>query len=126
MAKDERDLLELLKTELDFIEKGGYGRSVRTPWKETSAFRDSLTCVNYALPEKAHPCSECHLIDFVPDEKRAERVPCHFIPLTDRGETVEDLEAEGNQARMEEALKDWMRRKIQQLEAERGIKPQQQ
>ena len=29
MAKDERDILELLKTELDFIEKGGYGRSVR-------------------------------------------------------------------------------------------------
>jgi len=26
MARDERDLLELLKTELDFIEKGGYGR----------------------------------------------------------------------------------------------------
>jgi len=119
MAKDERDLLELLKTELDFIESGGYGRSVRTPWKETSPFRDSLTCVNYALPEKAHPCSECHLIDFVPEAKRAERVPCHFIPLTDSGETVEDLDAEGNQAKMEEALKQWMRRKIRQLEAEK-------
>ena len=31
MAKDERNVVELLKTELDFIEKGGYGRSVRTP-----------------------------------------------------------------------------------------------
>ena len=119
MSKDERDLLELLKTEFDFIEKGGYGRSVRTPWKETSPFRDSLTCVNYALPEKAHPCSECHLIDFVPEARRAEPVPCHFIPLTEKGETVEDLEAEGNQGRMEEALKEWMQRKIQQLEAER-------
>ena len=45
MAKDERDILELLKTELDFIEKGGYGRSVRTSWKSISPFRDSLTCV---------------------------------------------------------------------------------
>jgi len=117
MARDERDLLELLKTELDFIEKGGYGRSVRTPWKETSPFRDSLTCVNYALPEKAHPCSECHLIDYVPDAKRAELVPCHFIPLTESGETVEDLDMERNQAKMEEALKDWMRRKIAELEA---------
>jgi len=122
MAKDDRDLLELLKTELDFIEKGGYGRSVRTPWKETSPFRDSLTCVNYALPEKAHPCSECHLIDFVPETKRSEQVPCHFIPLTDSGETVEDLDAEGNQTKMEEALKQWMRRKIQQLETECEIK----
>ena len=31
MAKDDRDMLELLKSELGFIEKGGYGRSVRTP-----------------------------------------------------------------------------------------------
>ena len=120
MARDERDLLELLKTELDFIEKGGYGRSVRTPWKETSPFRDSLTCVNYALPEKAHPCAECHLIDYVPTAKRTELVPCHSIPLTEEGETVEDLDVDGNQAKMEEALKDWMRRKIVELEAARA------
>jgi|ERR1041385_1433847 hypothetical protein len=117
MAKDERDLLELLRTELDFIEQGGYGRSVRTPRKGSSPFRDSLTCVNYALPEKAHPCSECHLIDYVPAGKRAELVPCHFIPLTDEGVTVEGLDMEGNQAKMEEALKNWMRRKIAELEA---------
>jgi hypothetical protein len=118
MARDERDLLELLKMELDFIEKGGYGRSVRIPWKETSPFRDSLTCVNYALPEKAHPCSECHLIDYVPSDKREELVPCRSIPLTEKGETVEDLDMQGNQAKMEEALKDWMRRKIAELELE--------
>lgn len=123
MAKDDRDLIELLKTELDFVEKGGYGRSVRTPWRETSPFRDTLTCVNYALPEKAHPCSECHLIDFVPAEKRDELVPCHFIPLTEAGDTVEDLEAQGDQSKMEMVLKEWMRRKIQQLEAERDRAP---
>jgi len=118
MSKDERNLLELLKSELDFIEKGGYGRSVRTPWKETSSFRDSLTCVNYALPEKSHPCSECHLIDFVPDESRDEEVPCHAIPLNEAGETVASLE--GNQTHLEEALKEWMRRKIAELEAARS------
>ena len=88
MAKDERDILELLKTELDFIEKGGYGRSVRTPWKPTSALRDSLTCVNYALPERAHPCSECHLIDFVPRDQQSEELPCHAIPLNAAGDTT--------------------------------------
>ena len=124
MAKDERDVVELLKTELDFIEKGGYGRSVRTPWKETSPFRESLTCVNYALPEKALPCSECHLIDFVPAEKHVELVPCHFIPLTESGETVEDLDVEVNQTKMEEALKQWMRRKIEEVEAQRAATPQ--
>jgi len=117
MPKDERDFLELLKTELDFIEKGGYGRSVRTPWKPTSSFRDSLTCVNYALPEKTHPCTECHLIDFVPRESRNEEVPCHAIPLTAAGDTAESLE--GDQTKLEEALKDWMRKKIAEIEAER-------
>jgi len=117
MSKDERDILELLKTELDFIEKGGYGRSVRTPWKPTSSFRDSLTCVNYALPEKTHPCTECHLIDFVPRESRNEEVPCHAIPLTAAGDTAESLE--GDQTKLEEALKDWMRKKIAEIEAER-------
>ena len=121
MSKDDRDLLELLKTELDFIEKGGYGRSVREAWKERSPFRDSLTCVNYALPEKAHPCNECHLIDFVPDDKRDEKVPCHFIPLNESGETVEDFEMKDNQSKLEEALKQWMRRKIAELEAARTV-----
>src|SRR5881392_2909938 len=115
MARDERDLLELLKTELDFIEKGGYGRSVKTPWRETSPFRDSLTCVNYALPEKSHPCAECHLIDFVPGEKDHEELPCHLIPLNEAGETVATLD--GNQAKLEETLKAWMRHKIYEIEA---------
>ena len=118
MAKDQRDMLELLRTELDFIEKGGYGRSVRTPWKATSSFRDSLTCVNYALPEKAHPCSECHLIDFVPRDKQTADLPCHAIPLNADGETVDSLE--GNQSKLESALKEWMRAKIGELEAEQG------
>jgi len=122
MAKDERDILELLKSELDFIEKGGYGRSVRTPWKATSPFRDSLTCVNYALPEKAHPCSDCHLIDFVPADKRSEELPCHAIPLNAEGDTVESLE--NNQAKLEESLKEWMRAKIKELETARSAEKQ--
>ena len=117
MAKDERDMLELLKMELEFIEQGGYGRSVRTPWKPTSSFRDSLTCVNYALPQKTHPCDECHLIDFVPHGREGDELPCHAIPLNAAGDTVESLE--GNQAKLEEALKEWMRAKIAELEARR-------
>lgn len=119
MAKDDRDILELLRTELDFIEKGGYGRSPRTPRKATSSFRDSLTCVNYALPEKAHPCAECHLIDFVPAGKRDGELPCHAIPLNAHGDTVESLELEDNQTKLEESLKEWMRGKIKELETAR-------
>ena len=116
MPKDQRDLLELLRTELNFIERGGYGRSVKTPWKATNSFRDSLTCVNYALPEKAHPCSECHLINFVPSDKQNDEMPCHSIPLNAAGDTVDSLE--GNQSKLEEALREWMRAKISEIEAQ--------
>lgn len=54
-ATDERDILELLKDELDFIGKGGYGRSVRTPWQNKSTLQDSLTCINYGDPNRAQP-----------------------------------------------------------------------
>ena len=57
MAKDDRDILELLKDELAFIEQGGYGRSVRTPWLPKSAFEDSLICINFAYQYRAHSCN---------------------------------------------------------------------
>ena len=124
MAKDDRDILELFKEELDFIEKGGYGRSVRTPWKPTSVFQDSLTCLNYGYPYRAHPCNECHLLDFVSPEHQGKEVPCHFIPLNEAGETIEDLEAEDNEAKLEQKVKDWLRARINEIEegrAKQGI-----
>ena len=41
MQKDERDLLDVLKFELQFLEDGGYGRSARTPWRPQYIFEDS-------------------------------------------------------------------------------------
>lgn len=120
MAKDDRDILELLKEELDFIEKGGYGRSVRTPWKPTSTFQDSLTCINYGYPYRAHPCNECHLIDFVDAEHRGTEIPCHHITLNEAGQTVEDLEIKDDQARLEREVRDWLRTRINQIEEERA------
>ena len=77
---------ELLRAELDFIEQGGYGRSVRTPWQSKSIFQDSLSCLNYGDPKRAHPCNECHLLEFVSAENKTQAVPCHFIPLNADGE----------------------------------------
>lgn len=121
MVKDDRDILEALKQELDFLEKGGYGRSVKTPWKPTSAFQDSLSCLNFGYPYKAHPCSECFLIDFVPIKGCAEAVPCHHIPLNETGDTIESLEAEDNQQKLEANLKTWLRARIKQLEEARVV-----
>jgi hypothetical protein len=120
MAKDDRPILELLKDELAFIEQGGYGRSVRTPWLPKSAFQDSLTCINYSDPARTRPCNDCQLIDFVSNQHQSEEVPCHFIALNDAGETIEDLEAQGNQAKLEATVKQWMRARIKQIEDEQA------
>jgi hypothetical protein len=122
MTTDERDILELLRDELDFIEKGGYGRSVRSPWQSKSTFRDSLSCINYGFPDRAHPCSECHLLDFVSPEHRIEEVPCHFIPLNTDGDTIEDLELQDNQAKLEREVSEWLRARIKQIEDERSAR----
>ena len=120
MAEDDRDILELLKEELAFVEQGGYGRSVRTPWLPKSAFQDSLTCINFGDPSRARPCDECHLIDFVPPEHRNDHVPCHQIPLNESGDTLEKLELRDNQSKMEAAVREWLRSAIERIEKERA------
>lgn len=123
MATDDRDILEVLKFELAFLEQGGYGRSVRTPWKPTSVFQDSITCLNFGESEKVHPCSECLLIDFVPPQQRQAEVPCHHILLNPRGETVDSVNRYDNQQELEEKVKDWLRATIQRIEAQRPANP---
>ena len=119
MTQDDRDTIEVLKAELDFVEKGGYGRSVKTPWQPTSIFQDSPSCLNLGDPAKTHPCSECLLIDFVPPEARTEDVPCHHILLNASGATIDELELEGNQPEMEEAVRSWLRETINKLEEQK-------
>jgi hypothetical protein len=116
MSADDRDILDILKSELDFVEKGGYGRSVRTPQLATSVFQDSPTCLCY--PDHTH-ADECALMKMVPPAERSERVPCHHIPLNARGETIEQLEGRGDHRDLEEAVKGWLRERISQIEAER-------
>ncbi len=122
MAIDDRDILEVLKVELQFLEQGGYGRSVRTPWKPTHIFQDSLSCLNFGDPERTHPCDECLLMQFVPAERQGESVPCHHIPLTMDGETVDTLEHQETQLALEERVAEWLRKTIARIEAERAAR----
>jgi hypothetical protein len=119
MAKNDV-VLEVLRFELKFLEDGGYGRSPRTPWRATNIFEDSPTCLNFGDPSHPHPCNECFLMQFVPEEKQGERVPCHFIPLTAKGETADDFYRWGTQIEVEEALKNWLRKEIKRIEALEG------
>jgi len=117
MERNPRELLQMLKFELNFLENGGYERSVREPRKELSVFQDSPSCLNYALPARKHPCTECALMEFVPTDKKGESVPCHHIPLNERGDTLESLEGFGRDLRVQDAMREWLHATIAELEA---------
>jgi hypothetical protein len=116
---DDRDLIDVLKFELNFLEKGGYGRSPRQPWRPQLVFEDSPTCMNYDRKEAPAPCNACVLMDLAPRESRSEPVPCRNIPLNMAGETLDSLYRYGDQYEIEEAVRSWLRTTITQLEEER-------
>jgi hypothetical protein len=117
MPGDLKEIIDQLKLERDILKNGGYGRSVRTPWKPTKLFRDSVTCLNFDEVVKRHPCKECLLWEWVPEKYRDEDIPCHFIPLNERGENIASLEDAKDREEAEKALLNWLNSAIEQLEA---------
>src|SRR3984893_15709385 len=119
MQKDERDLLEVLKFELQFLEGGGYGRSPRTPWRPQHIFEDSPTCMNFDSKENPTACSDCVLMHLVPAERRSEKNPSRHIPFDVSAETLDSLYRDVDQVEIEETVGNWLRAAIQRLEEER-------
>jgi hypothetical protein len=119
MAHKNRDILEILRFELRFLEDGGYARSPYAPWRAPYIFEDSPTCLNFKDSARPHACSECLLTQLVPPDLREQDVPCRFIPLNDKGQTVDSLYHTGTQVEMTEALRDWLSREIRRIEGEK-------
>lgn len=120
MQRDERDLLEVLKFELKFLEDGGYGRSPQAVWRPQLIFEDSPTCMNFNSPEDPVPCTDCVLIQLVPPDFRSEQIPCRHIPFDASGETLDSLYRYGDQVEIEEVVGGWLRATIKRLEDERA------
>ncbi len=121
MSNDKREILDVLRSELSFLEQGGYGRSIRTPWKPTSVFQHSPSCINRDDPSRTRPCSECILTDFVPLKSLREEVPCHHIPLNANGETIYTMERQHTQGELEEAVREWLRETIQRIDRDSAL-----
>lgn len=124
MARDNRDLLQILKAEVAFLETGGYRSSPKVRWRPQFVFEDSPTCLNYGGKETLSPCSECALSQFVPPDCRGEQIPCRHIPLNKEGYTVDTYYRMGTHEELEAALANWLRETIRRLEQERAERVQ--
>lgn len=110
--QDRQKLAQILRSELTFVEQGGYRRRPRYPWRPSFVFEDSPTCINfYHGYAERRPCGECPLIEFVPQNRRNTRFPCRHIDLTGGGEPV-------NSFYEWTALSNWLKQTIRELDAQ--------
>jgi len=114
--QDTEKLVAILRAELVFLEQGGYRRRPRYPWRPNFVFEDSPTCINFQVKEGRQACTECPLIEFVPQERWETQFPCRHIQLTERGETVNSFYEWGTEEELETAVSEWLRRTIRDLE----------
>jgi hypothetical protein len=121
MAKPKRDLLEVLRLELEFLKNGGYRNA--SSWRPRFIFEDSPTCLHYGNPEPKRPCSECVLMQMVPAAWHQVAVPCRYIPLNEKDETIHSLYQYGTSEELESKLGEWLMNTIQKLELERAQAP---
>jgi len=114
VSKSNRETLNLLRQELVFLERGGYGGAV--PWRPVSIFLDSPSCPNRLDADRSTPCQQCWLFEFVPRQFLQEPVPCHRIALNEDGESVHTMSRQYTPGEVEEAVRKWLMAEIRRLE----------
>ena len=62
-------------------------------------------------------------MQFVPPDRRKEKVPCRHIPVNGAGRTIEALYRTGTQEEIEATVKSWLEETIRRLESE-ALSPQ--
>jgi hypothetical protein len=112
MTRDTRDLLRVLKAELEFLEKGGYRHTARAAWRPKFIFQDSPTCLNFDPAQSPKPCSDCILMQ----EQQNRKIACRYIPLNEQGETIDSFYRFGTRDELEAVFGRWLRATIQGLE----------
>lgn len=120
MTKDNRDLLDVLKAELNFLGKGGYRNTARVPWRPQFLFQDSPSCLNFNPAEPQRPCSDCVLVQLLPEKLRDKKIACRYIPLNERGETIDSFYRSGTQEELEAAFSRWLKTTIARREEEKA------
>jgi hypothetical protein len=116
MTNDKRDLLAVLKAELEFVEKGGYLHTARAAWRPKFIFQDSPACLNFDSTQQPRPCTDCVLLQLVPENQQRRKIACRYIPLNEQGETIDSFYRYGTGDELEAAIRKWLGATIQRLE----------
>jgi hypothetical protein len=119
MSKDKRNLLDVLKKELEFVEKGGYRHPARAAWRPQFMFQDSPTCLNFDPSHELKPCNDCVMSQLVPPESTLRKFPCRYIPLNEQGDTLDLLYRTATVKETEAKFVAWLKTSIARLERER-------
>ncbi len=123
MSQDLHDVLQILRYELNYLEQGGYERDRELLGTE-SPFLGTFACINFGDPLRSHACRECLLHQFVPEDKQIEEFPCHYIRLSNSGETIAELIEKNDPQQLVMALQHWLRDTIARLEAALETNPE--
>jgi hypothetical protein len=119
-AKDDRDLLHVLRTELEFLHAGGYRRVARAPWRAAFYFEDSPTCPKLVrFSPGVQPCRGCVLFQLVPGDAKTEPMPCRHIPMDEQGDTLDSMYRWATPLELRAVFEGWLQRMIARLERER-------
>jgi hypothetical protein len=120
MAQAKKDVLATLRAELAYLELGGYRSPQNAAWRPQFIFEDSPTCPNYRNFGTRQPCTECALIDFVPNSRKEEQFPCRHIPLDDSGHTLDFLYRTATEEEAHTIVDKWLETTIARLEREQA------
>lgn len=120
MSPGNKNLLGILKSELEFLESGGYRTPKRAAWRPQFIFQDSPTCLNFRNFGKRLPCSQCALMQFVPNGQKQEKFPCRHIPLDESGQTLDSLYRTGTEEETYPIVAQWLKATIERLEREKA------
>jgi hypothetical protein len=120
MSKDKRNLLDVLKKELEFVEKGGYRNPARAAWRPQFMFQDSPACLNFESSDHPQPCSDCIISQLLPLEVALRKIPCRYIPLNEQGDTLDLLYRSASEKETEAKFVGWLKTTVARLEREKA------
>ena len=83
-------------------------------------FQDSPTCLNFSFNDIPAPCTDCVMMQVVPADSQQRKFPCRYIPLNERGETLDLLYRAGTQEEIQAAFKNWLKSTIARLERQQA------